>query len=140
MIWSFLLQDSLQDLVSALFSVVHNPADMKKENSVVSKAGEFPGRLTRARAAACCASRQLPPLKEPAQGSQNQPLCANPKRAASDGTYLRRKKRAVLQDVTNVYCENSYRSCFNSTVVQVFIHILAPTVFTGGLIMSFMGS
>ncbi|XP_057733886.1 cyclin-A2-4 isoform X2 [Arachis stenosperma] len=91
-----------------------------KENSVTLKAGELPCRLTRARAAAFRASGQLPPLKEPAkQQNQKQPqLRANPKRAVSDNACLQRKKRAVLQDVTNVFCENTYRSCFNSTKIQ----------------------
>ncbi|KAL1292831.1 cyclin-A2-4 isoform X2 [Arachis ipaensis] len=91
-----------------------------KENSVTLKAGELPCRLTRARAAAFRASGQLPPLKEPAkQKNQKQPqLRANPKRAVSDNACLQRKKRAVLQDVTNVFCENTYRSCFNSTKIQ----------------------
>ncbi|KAL1340458.1 cyclin-A2-4 isoform X2 [Arachis duranensis] len=91
-----------------------------KENSVTLKAGELPCRLTRARAAAFRASGQLPPVKEPAkQQNQKQPqLRANPKRAVSDNACLQRKKRAVLQDVTNVFCENTYRSCFNSTKIQ----------------------
>ena len=112
--------------MSALFSVFEqNLADMKKENSVMLKAGELPGRLTRARAAAFRASGQLPPLKEPAQQNQKQPLQANPKKAVSAKAGLQRKKRAALQDVTNVCCENTYRSCFNSTKIQVFIHILS---------------
>ncbi|XLR19593.1 hypothetical protein S83_047505, partial [Arachis hypogaea] len=60
-------------------------------------------------------------VKEPAkQHNQKQSqLRANPKRALSDNAFLQRKKKAVLQDVTNVFCENTYRSCFNSTKVQV---------------------
>ncbi|XP_028756112.1 cyclin-A2-4 [Neltuma alba] len=90
---------------------------MKKENIGSSKAAELPGRLTRARAAAFRANGQLPPLREPTQ-QNHKPLRANPKRAASDQTCPQRKKRAVLQDVTNVFCENSYRNCFNATKIQ----------------------
>ncbi|KAJ1404061.1 Cyclin-like [Sesbania bispinosa] len=91
---------------------------MKKEKSVTVKAGEVPGRLTRARAAAFRASGQLPPLKGAPQGSQKQSLGANSKRAVSDNTCLPRKKRAVFQDVTNVCCENTYTSCFNAAKIQ----------------------
>ena len=95
---------------------------MKKENSVTLKTSELPGRLTRARAAALRACGKLPPLKYPIQGNQKQPLQVNSKRAASDNTCLQPKRRAVLQDVTNVCCENSYRNCFNATKVQVIFH------------------
>ncbi|CAL0308770.1 unnamed protein product [Lupinus luteus] len=93
---------------------------MKKENSVVLKAGEFPGRMTRAQVASSRVSRQLAPLKEPSRRNQNQPLCADPKRAVSDtgSTCLQHKKRVVLQDVTDVCCQNSYKSCFDSTITQ----------------------
>ncbi|CAL0335288.1 unnamed protein product [Lupinus luteus] len=93
---------------------------MKKESSAVLKAGEFPTRFTRSQVASSLLSKQLPPLKEPAERNQNQPLRANPKRAVSDtnSKYLQHKKRTVLQDVTNVCCESSYKSCFNSTIIQ----------------------
>ncbi|KAE9621330.1 hypothetical protein Lal_00023623 [Lupinus albus] len=92
---------------------------MKKESSAVLKAGEFPTRLTRSQAASSLASKQIPLLKEP-QRNRNQPLRANPKRAVSDtnSKCLQHKKRTVLQDVTNVCCESSYKSCFNSTIIQ----------------------
>ncbi|MED6161091.1 hypothetical protein PIB30_057488 [Stylosanthes scabra] len=83
----------------------------------MKKAGELPCRMTRARAAAFRALGQLPPLKEPAQ-HRNQKPRANPKRPVSDNACPQRKKRAVLQDVTNVFCDNTYRSCFNSTKIQ----------------------
>ncbi|KAK7349165.1 hypothetical protein VNO77_06312 [Canavalia gladiata] len=98
-----------------LFSIF---AAMKKENSVTLKAVELPGRLTRARAAAICASEQLPPLKGSAQQNQKQLPRVNSKRAVSDNACLQRKKRAVLQDVTNVCCENTYKGCFKSTKIQ----------------------
>jgi cyclin-A len=89
--------------------------------SVTLKAGEVPSRLTRARAVALSTSGQLPPMKELAPGTQNQkqPLRANSKRAVSDVTYLPRKKRAILQDVTNNCGENTNRSCLNPTEIQV---------------------
>lgn len=99
-----------------LFRII---AEMKKENSVTLKAGELPGRLTRARAAAALrASGQLPPLKERAQQNQNQLSRVNSKRAVSDNTCVQRKRKAVLQEVTNVCRENAYKGCFNSTKIQ----------------------
>ncbi|RDX81626.1 Cyclin-A2-4, partial [Mucuna pruriens] len=93
---------------------------MRKENSSMLKAGEVPGRLTRARAAAAAsrASGQLLPLKEGAHENQKQLSRVNSKRAVSDNACLQRKKRAVLQEVTNVCCENAYKGCFNSTKIQ----------------------
>ncbi|MBA0871426.1 hypothetical protein Goshw_025498 [Gossypium schwendimanii] len=98
---------------------------MRKENVVSANGGEFNGRLTRARAAALCASRQLP-LKAPTQPDQKRVLRANTKRTASDGNNTNAaenaghhcKKRAVLQDVANVCCNNSYRMCINATKIQ----------------------
>ncbi|KAK7389535.1 hypothetical protein VNO78_24666 [Psophocarpus tetragonolobus] len=83
---------------------------MKKENSVTLKARERPGRLTRARAAAA--------LRTSGQQNQNQLSRVNSKTTVSDTSCLQRKKRAVLQEVTNVYCENAYKGCFNSTKIQ----------------------
>jgi len=95
-------------------------AAMKKESSVTMKTGELTGRVTRARAAAHCSSGQLPPLKERAQQNQKPLSRVNAKRAASDNTCVPRKRRTVLQDVTNVCCENAYKSCCNSNKIQVF--------------------
>ncbi|XVF25044.1 hypothetical protein REPUB_Repub13aG0179800 [Reevesia pubescens] len=99
---------------------------MRKENVVSSNVGELNGRITRARAAALLASGQLPPLNAPNQPDQKRVLRANTKRTAldenntnaPDDAGLQRKKRAVLQDVTNVCCNNSYRKCFNATKIQ----------------------
>ncbi|XP_022777152.1 cyclin-A2-4 [Durio zibethinus] len=99
---------------------------MRKENVVSANVGELNGRLTRARAAALRASGQLPPLNAPNQSDQKRVLRANTKRTALDenntnaldNAGLQRKKRAVLQDVTNVCCNNSYRKCFNETKIQ----------------------
>lgn len=104
---------------------------MKKEKSFSSKAGQLPSRLTRARAASFRAAEQLPPLKRVARGKQKQYQENNPKTTISDNISLPSKKRAVLQDVINVCCENTYRSCFNATKIQVAVHPvcfkLAPT-------------
>ncbi|XWS16396.1 hypothetical protein CRYUN_Cryun34aG0083600 [Craigia yunnanensis] len=99
---------------------------MRKENIVSANVGELNGRITRSRAAALRASGQLPPLNAPKQPDQKRVLRANTKRTAldenntnaPDNAGLQRKKRAVLQDVTNVCCNNSYRKCFNATKIQ----------------------
>ncbi|KAK8525000.1 hypothetical protein V6N12_029850 [Hibiscus sabdariffa] len=101
---------------------------MRKENVVSANVGEFSGRFTRARAAALRSSRELPPLKPPTQPDQKRVLRANPKRTALDeddtgaaeNAGHHSKKRAVLQDVTNVCCNNSDRNrkCFNATKIQ----------------------
>ncbi|KAF5739126.1 cyclin-A2-4-like [Tripterygium wilfordii] len=99
---------------------------MKKENLVPANIGGVGGRLTRARAAVLRASGQLPPLKVPTQQDQKRTSLANVKRAAAEDknprasgdACLQRKRKAVLQDVTNVCCENSYRSCFNANKIQ----------------------
>ena len=102
---------------------------MRKENVVSANVGELNGRITRARAAALRASGQLPLLNAPNQPDQKRVLQTNTKRTAldenntnaPDNAGLQRKKRAVLQDVTNVCCNNSYRKCFNATKIQVNI-------------------
>lgn len=98
---------------------------MRKESLVTAKGGELTAPLTRARAAAFRASGQLPPLKALTQQNQKRTLRGNPKSAASDennngpnNACLQRKRRAVLQDVTNVCCEGSYRNCLNAAKIQ----------------------
>ncbi|GMI78065.1 Cyclin A2;4 [Hibiscus trionum] len=99
---------------------------MRKENVASANVGEFNGRLTRARAAALCASRELPPLKAHTQPDQKRALRANLKRSSLDEnntngaekTGHQSKKRAMLQDVTNVCCNNSNIKCFNATKIQ----------------------
>ncbi|KAE9588037.1 putative cyclin [Lupinus albus] len=91
---------------------------MKKEKSVTLTALELPGRLTRSQAASFSESRQLPPLKGVTQRNQKQSKGVNPKRPVSDNTRLGRKRKGVLQDVTNISCENTYSSCFNATKIQ----------------------
>lgn len=107
-----------------------SPANMKRQNLENANVIEFPGRITRARAASLHTSRQFPPLKactQPTQQSQKPALRANPKRAAVDennenaagNACIQHKRRAVLQDVTNVLCKPSYGDCFNTNKVQV---------------------
>lgn len=102
---------------------------MKKENVLPTNVGDISGRITRSRAAALCASGRMPSLRASAQLGQKHISRAKSKRAALDENNTiapdnagnKPKKRAVLQDVTNVCCENSYRSCFNATRIQVHV-------------------
>ncbi|XP_031259973.1 cyclin-A2-4 [Pistacia vera] len=99
---------------------------MKKQNSMTSNFGEFAGRVTRARAAALCSAGQMPPSKAPREENKTRALRGNPKRAAldennnnaPDNPQHQHKRRAVLQDATNVFCGSSYKSCFNATKIQ----------------------
>ncbi|KAK8496881.1 hypothetical protein V6N12_072493 [Hibiscus sabdariffa] len=99
---------------------------MWKENLVSANVGELNGRITRSRAAALRASGKLPPLDAPKRPDQKPVLLGNMKRTALDenninapeNAGLQHKKRAVLQDVTNVCCNNSYRNCINATKIQ----------------------
>ncbi|KAJ6342632.1 hypothetical protein OIU78_010545 [Salix suchowensis] len=100
---------------------------MKKENILPSNSRQLNGPITRA--AALRASGKMPPLKASSKQEQKRILKANPKRAALDENNTsgannasnQRKRRAVLQDVTNVCCENSYTSCFSATKIQAKI-------------------
>lgn len=103
---------------------------MKKENMLS-------GRMTRARAAILNSSNKTLSSGATTQQGSKRVLRANLKRAGpdenststSDVTGIQPKRRAVLRDVTNVCCENSYRSCFNANRVQVgVIHLLKLVV------------
>ncbi|XP_044495929.1 cyclin-A2-4 [Mangifera indica] len=99
---------------------------MKKQNSTTSNVGDFAGRITRARAAALCSAGQMPPSKAPTEENKKRALRGNPIRAALDENNTnvpdnpdhQHKRRAVLQDFTNVCCESSYKRCFNATKIQ----------------------
>ena len=70
------------------------------------------------------ASGTMPPLKTSTKQDRKKNLRTNLKRAALDENSTSRpdnqwKRRAVLRDVTNVCCENSYMSCFSATKIQV---------------------
>ncbi|KAL4583933.1 hypothetical protein LXL04_008519 [Taraxacum kok-saghyz] len=63
-------------------------------------------RVTRARAAACKNS------EAPKDQGQDRPLRKNPKRSVQvDTNNTTNKRRAVLKDVTNICCDNSYKNC-----------------------------
>ncbi|XP_024452948.2 cyclin-A2-4 isoform X2 [Populus trichocarpa] len=97
---------------------------MKRENVLPSNFRHGNGPITRA--AALRASGTMPPLKAPTKQDWKRNLRTNRKRAALDENSTSRpdnadnqcKRRAVLQDVTNVCCENSYTSCFSATKIQ----------------------
>ncbi|XP_038900184.1 cyclin-A2-4-like [Benincasa hispida] len=105
----------------------------KEENHIRANIGEFSGRITRARAAAFTASAQLPP-KVPAHQQERQVVRANLKRAASEENSCHSiakssrpcKRRAVLQDVSNIGCEPLYSKCFNATKIEPNSH--KPTI------------
>lgn len=104
---------------------------MKKQDSVAATVG-YTGRMTRSRAANLKSSTCVASSSAPTEQNKKGFLQAKPKRAALDENNInvadnpRRqpKRRAVLQDVTNVCCDNAYRSCFNATKIQV--NMLSP--------------
>ncbi|XP_058111903.1 cyclin-A2-1-like [Magnolia sinica] len=101
---------------------------MRKENTLLAGNGEPTGRITRARAAASHLAGGMLPLKPPpAKHGQKRVLCGNSKRAAlNENNHIapvtvacQQKRRAVLKDVTNVFCENSYRKCISAAKMQI---------------------
>lgn len=119
---------------------------MREKNLVTAKGQEPTVPLTRARAAAFLASGKLPYLKAPLQlnqkrapiqQNQKRTLRGNPKGADLDensnhaptDACLQRKRRVVLQDVSNICHKGSFGSCLNATKIQVnipcnFVHDL----------------
>ncbi|XP_052180980.1 cyclin-A2-4-like isoform X2 [Diospyros lotus] len=91
---------------------------MKKTNPGTATVREPTARMTRARAAAFRASGGTTHLETVKQENLKQTLSKNSKRAALDeannnapGTAgVQLKRRAVLKDVTNVFCD-SYKNC-----------------------------
>ncbi|CAH9141362.1 unnamed protein product [Cuscuta epithymum] len=82
-------------------------------------------RITRSRAKSFASSDGLPPLHPSGIENGKQVQRASRKRAASDenisisgAPYVQSNKRAVLRNVTNVVCENSYLNCMPGTKVQ----------------------
>ncbi|XP_059643771.1 cyclin-A2-4-like isoform X2 [Cornus florida] len=98
---------------------------MKKENMILANVGEPIARITRARAAAYRTSGGMLPPEASKQQPQKRILRTNSKRAALDEmntsasvpASVQHKRRAVLKDVTNVCCENSYRVCLNAAKI-----------------------
>ncbi|KAK3003967.1 hypothetical protein RJ639_019563 [Escallonia herrerae] len=95
---------------------------MDKENRDAAKLEEASVRITRARAKALGTAGGLPPQKPPLKQEQRQ-VQPNSKRAAPDNNKLRvsaclqDKKRAVLKDSTNTFCDNSKITCLHATKV-----------------------
>ncbi|ONK76626.1 uncharacterized protein A4U43_C03F30290 [Asparagus officinalis] len=99
---------------------------MKKEtseNSVLAGCEAPSGRITRARAAAWRASGSVLQLKPPlVQLDKEQVLRGKKKRdensCAAPNAAFQHKKRAVLRDVTNTCCANSFKDCINVSKIQ----------------------
>ncbi|KAL5975196.1 hypothetical protein ACLOJK_031875 [Asimina triloba] len=111
-------QEQLQHKVIASVKLV-----LRGSSAVIR---DLPARITRARAAAIHSMGGLPPLKPSVKQAQKQLQHGNSKRAALGGNTdtasvavpAQNKKRAVLKDVTNVCCDNSYGNCINAAKVQ----------------------
>ncbi|XP_039164206.1 cyclin-A2-1 isoform X2 [Eucalyptus grandis] len=103
-------------------------ANMNKENAVGTKSEAPTIRITRSRSKALGTSTGMLPSSRPSfKQEQKHTVRANAKRSASDenkGTMVgnaskQHKKRTVLNDVTNIFCENSYSNCLNGAKAQV---------------------
>ncbi|KAF5936940.1 hypothetical protein HYC85_024446 [Camellia sinensis] len=107
---------------------------MKEENLAIANVGEPTVRMTRARAAACHAFGGIPPSEALKQQGQKQVLRTSSKRAALDemnssasaAAPVQHKRRAVLKDVTNVCCENSYKNCLIAAKIPFHATELLP--------------
>lgn len=100
---------------------------MNKENAVGTKSEAPTIRITRSRSKALGTSTGMLPSSRPSfKQEQKRTVRADAKRSASDenkGTMVgnagkQHKKRTVLNDVTNIFCENSYSNCLNATKAQ----------------------
>lgn len=98
---------------------------MKNENLVTAAVREPTARITRA--AARQSSGEMLILDGSKQQDHKRVLRKNSKRAALDDrnsgapvtACFQHKRRAVLKDVTNVCCDNSYRNCLNAAKIPV---------------------
>ncbi|KAM6585852.1 hypothetical protein CsatB_012854 [Cannabis sativa] len=94
---------------------------MKRGSLVNTKAREFPGRITRSRTAALVVSGQLPPSKAPIKQTKkrasptNLNMDENNNNVDNPHLHCKKKKRVMLQDVTNVFCDRNF---FNKTKIQ----------------------
>lgn len=107
---------------------------MGKENAVSGNTIPIHGRpVTRALASALRASSKLITSSQVAATTQNQGrvLRAKSKRTALDEKKANApKKRAVLNDITNVTCENSYTNCFSVAVVNyTMLHVKIASLY-----------
>lgn len=97
---------------------------MGKENAVSGNIIPFHGRpVTRGLASALLASSKLITSSQVAATTQKhgRVLRTKSKRTVLDEKKANApKKRAVLKDITNVTCQNSYTSCFNVAVVNSY--------------------
>ncbi|KAJ4952994.1 hypothetical protein NE237_029826 [Protea cynaroides] len=99
---------------------------MKKQNTAVIGIREPIARITRARAATYQETGGRLPLQPLVKQDHKRVLRANSKRAASDensssapvAAGLQHKRRAVLEDVTNLCCQNLYTNCMNASKLQ----------------------
>ncbi|KAL1810506.1 hypothetical protein ACET3Z_027496 [Daucus carota] len=90
---------------------------MKNKNILAAVVRDPTARVTRAQAAASQSSEGMNNLDASKQHLQKQ---NNSKRVALDeknscAPTNQHKRRAVLKDVTNICCDNSYRNCVNAT-------------------------
>lgn len=93
---------------------------MKNGNLLAAVVRDPTTRVTRARAAASQSSEGLHILDASKQQLQRRELRKNSKRVALDeksscAPTNQHKRRAVLKDVTNICCDDSYRNCLNAT-------------------------
>ncbi|XP_059658059.1 cyclin-A2-2 [Cornus florida] len=99
---------------------------MNKENMTAAKFEDATVRMTRARAKALGLPEGLPTSKLLKKQDHKQVLRPRSKRAASDENKpavsvtacLQNKKRSVLKDVTNVFCDKSYINCINAAKIE----------------------
>lgn len=104
-------------------------ANMNKENTQAANFEEPSVRITRARAKAFGASGGiLPPSVKPSfKPDRKRVLQENSKRAASDESKasaiatagLQHKRRAVLKDVANIFCDHSNAKDIDASKIQV---------------------
>ncbi|CAK7353480.1 unnamed protein product [Dovyalis caffra] len=97
---------------------------MNKENATAAKLEEPATRITRARAKALGTSVGIFPASKPSfKQDQKHLLRSKTKRAASDENKsaltsiadFKHKRRAVLGDVSNIFCENPHLNYINAT-------------------------